>query len=72
MHANVVRKKEPAEVLGFHKPNYRRLQMNNNTGMIKSVAQQLAEMFKNAVVEQQKTGQGTPVIAQIEASLRCF
>jgi hypothetical protein len=44
--------------------------MNNNTEKINSVAQQLAEMFKDAVVEQQRTGQGTPVIAQIEASLR--
>jgi hypothetical protein len=44
--------------------------MNYNTEMINSVAQQLAEMFKEVVVEQQKNGQGTPVIAQIEAGMR--
>lgn len=44
--------------------------MNNNTEVINSVAQQLAELFKEAVVEQQKSGQGTPLIAQIEAGLR--
>jgi hypothetical protein len=44
--------------------------MKYNTEVVNSVAQQLAEMFKDAVVEQQKTGQGTPVIAQIEAGMR--
>jgi hypothetical protein len=34
--------------------------MNYNTEVINSVAQQLAEIIKEAVVEQQKAGQGTP------------
>jgi hypothetical protein len=38
--------------------------MNYNTEVINSVAQQIAEIFKEAVVEQQKAGQGTPVITK--------
>jgi hypothetical protein len=38
--------------------------------MINSVARPIAEMFKTAVMEHQKTGEGTPHIAQIEASMR--
>jgi len=44
--------------------------MEYNTEMVNSLAQQFADMFKAAVVEQQKTGQGTPVIAQIEVAMR--
>ncbi len=44
--------------------------MNYNTETINSVARQLAEMFQDAVSEEQKAGQGTPLIAQIEHSLR--
>jgi hypothetical protein len=44
--------------------------MKYNTELVNSVAQQLADMFKDAVVEQQKTGQETPMIAQIEAGMR--
>lgn len=44
--------------------------MNNNTETINSIAQQLAEMIKSAVSEQQQAGQGVPVIAQIENGMR--
>jgi hypothetical protein len=44
--------------------------MNYNTEVMNSVAQQIVELIKEAVVEQQKSGQGTPLIAQIEAGLR--
>ncbi len=44
--------------------------MEYNTEMVKSLAQQFADMFKAAVVEQQKMGQGTPVIARIEVTMR--
>lgn len=44
--------------------------MNYNTETINGVAREIAEMFKAAVSEQQKAGQGTPKIAQIETDLR--
>ena len=44
--------------------------MNYNTKIINHLAQQFAEMFKTAIVEQQKEGQATPMIAQIEADMR--
>src|SRR4030067_3389768 len=70
VHANVVREMESEVGLGFHKPNYRRLRMNYNMETINSLAQQLAEMFRLAVMEQQKAGEGTPLIAQIENQMR--
>lgn len=44
--------------------------MNYNTETINSAAQQLAEMFKAAVIEQHSAGQGTPTIAQVETGMR--
>ena len=44
--------------------------MNYNTEMINGLAQQLAEIFKVAVIEQHKAGQGTPLIAEIEHGMR--
>lgn len=44
--------------------------MNYNTEIINRLAQQLAEVFKMAISEQAKAGEGKPVIAQIETSLR--
>lgn len=44
--------------------------MNYNIEIINDVAQQMAEMFKEAVIEQQQAGQGTPTIAQIETGMR--
>src|SRR3990172_2231949 len=44
--------------------------MNYNMETINSLAQQLAEMFRMAVMEQQKAGEGTPLIAQIENEMR--
>lgn len=44
--------------------------MNYNMQMINSLAQQLAEMFRLAVREQHKAGEGTPRIAQIENGMR--
>lgn len=44
--------------------------MNYNTETINSVAQALAEMVKQGIVEQQKVGQVPIQIAQIEAGLR--
>src|SRR3972149_9719470 len=70
VHANVVREMESEVGLGFHKPNYRRLRMNYNMETIKSLAQQIAEMFRMAVMEQQKADEGTPLIAQIENGMR--
>jgi hypothetical protein len=70
VHAKVVREKEPEVGLGYQTPNYRRLQMDYNTEMIESIAQQLAEMLKQAVNAQQMAGQKTQPIAQIEADMR--
>lgn len=44
--------------------------MNYNMETINGMAQQLAEMIKVAVIEQQKAGEGTPLIAQIENGMR--
>jgi hypothetical protein len=44
--------------------------MNDNTETINTVAQQLAEMFKAVVIEQQQVGQDMPTIAQIETGMR--
>jgi hypothetical protein len=44
--------------------------MNYNMEMINNLAQQLVEMFRMAVLEQQKAGEGTPLIAQIEQGMR--
>jgi hypothetical protein len=44
--------------------------MNYNTETINSVAEQIAKMFEVAVIEQQKAGQNTPRIAQIETGMR--
>jgi len=44
--------------------------MNYNLETINGMAQQLAEMIKVAVIEQQKAGEGTPLIAQIENGMR--
>lgn len=44
--------------------------MNYNTETINVLAQQLAMLVKTAVSEQQKAGAGTPLIAEIENSLR--
>jgi hypothetical protein len=44
--------------------------MNYNTESINLLAQQLAMLVKNAVQEQQKAGAGSPLIAEIETSLR--
>lgn len=44
--------------------------MNYNTETVNSVAQQLAEMFKVAVIEQEGAGEDTPMIAQIETEMR--
>jgi hypothetical protein len=44
--------------------------MNYNMDMINQMAQQLARMFQLAVLEQQKAGAGTPLIAEIENSMR--
>jgi hypothetical protein len=44
--------------------------MNYNTETINSMAQQLAEMFKAAVIEQQRAEQGTATIAHIETGMR--
>lgn len=44
--------------------------MNYTTETINQAAQQLAEMFKSAVLEQQAAGQGTPSLAQIETAMR--
>ena len=44
--------------------------MNYNTETINSAAQQLAAMFKLAVIEQHAAGQGTTTIAQIETGMR--
>jgi len=44
--------------------------MNYNMETINTLAQQFAEMFRMAVIEQQKAGEGTPLIAQIENGMR--
>lgn len=44
--------------------------MNYNIEMINGLAQQLAEILKRAVREQQKAGAGLPLIAEIENSMR--
>ena len=44
--------------------------MNYNTETINEAAQQLAEMFKEAVIEQQEADQGRPTIAEIENGMR--
>jgi hypothetical protein len=44
--------------------------MNYNMETINGLAQQLAEMIKVAVIEQQEAGEGTPLIAQIEIGMR--
>jgi hypothetical protein len=44
--------------------------MDYNTETIDRLAKQLAEMIKEAVIEQQKTGEETPLIMQIENSMR--
>jgi hypothetical protein len=44
--------------------------MEYNTEMINRAAQQVAEMFKSAVMCQRQNGEGVPSIAQIEADLR--
>ena len=44
--------------------------MNYNIEMIHGLAQQLAEIFTVAVKEQQKASAGTPLIAEIENSMR--
>lgn len=44
--------------------------MNYNTEIIESIAQQLAEMLKQAVKAQQMAGQKIQTIAQIEADMR--
>lgn len=44
--------------------------MNYNIETINNLAQQLALMFKIIVNEQQKSGQGTPPIAEIEVGMR--
>ena len=44
--------------------------MNYNTEMIKQAAEQIAEMFKTAVITQQQSSGSMPTIAQVEADLR--
>jgi hypothetical protein len=44
--------------------------MNYNMETINFMAQRLAEMFRLAVIEQQKAGAGTPLIAHIENGMR--
>ena len=44
--------------------------MNNDTKVINHAAQQIAEMFKKAVMSQQQNGNEVPTIAAIETSLR--
>ena len=44
--------------------------MNYNTEAINQMAQQMAEMFKSAVIAQQESAGITPTIAQIEADMR--
>ena len=44
--------------------------MNYNMETINHMAQQLGEMFREAVLEQSKAGEGTPHIAQIEHGMR--
>lgn len=44
--------------------------MNYNMETINSLAQQFAEMIKMAVMEQQRDGEGIPLIAQIEHGMR--
>ena len=44
--------------------------MDYNTEAINLIAQQLAEMFKSAVMSQQESAGGNPTIAQIEADMR--
>lgn len=44
--------------------------MNYNTETINEVAEQLAEMFKEAIIGEQQAGQGTPTIAEIETGMR--
>jgi hypothetical protein len=44
--------------------------MNYNMEMVNKLAQQLAEMFRMAMMERQKTGVGTPLIAEIEQEMR--
>jgi hypothetical protein len=44
--------------------------MNYNTEAINHMAQQLAEMFKTAVMAQQGSDGRTPPIAQVEAEMR--
>ena len=44
--------------------------MNYNTEAINQIAQQLAEMFKSAVIAKQASDGSTPTIAQIEAEMR--
>ena len=44
--------------------------MNYNTETINQMAQQLAEMFKSAVIAQQASEGSTPTIAQIETDMR--
>jgi len=44
--------------------------MDYNTEAINLMAQQLAEMFKSAVMSQQESAVGNPTIAQIEADMR--
>jgi hypothetical protein len=44
--------------------------MDYNTEMINGLARQLAEIFTLAVREQQTTGRGLPLIAEIENSMR--
>lgn len=44
--------------------------MNYNTEVINSIARQFAEAIRMAVVEQQKAGEGTPHIAEIENGMR--
>ena len=44
--------------------------MNYNTETINHLAQQLAEMFKTAMIAQPESNGGTPTIAQIETDMR--
>jgi hypothetical protein len=44
--------------------------MNYNTEVINQMAQQMAEIFKSAVIAQQESAGITPTIAQIEADMR--
>jgi hypothetical protein len=44
--------------------------MNYNTETINQMAQELAEMFKTAVIAQQEGDGRTPAIAEIEINMR--